>query len=359
MARNPKGSVAIETVENRIRLRWRWQGRQETIAIGAAGNKVVLTLAQKIARQIELDLLSGNYDSTKERYAVTERPKRSALELWDDFTVARGMQRDSKYRALRGYWLNDNKPVDRIGTEQAAIFLNKRIGGAISTRRSYRSLLSACWEWAKLEDPWKDIKLPKSPPPNPDPFLESEVKLILEGFAESYYRNFVIGLLTTGCRPGELAALTWGDILWTRDEIYIHKAWSTAEHRVKTTKTGKERFVPLLDVLRSLLEELLEYLKPEDAESDDLIFPGPEGAYLDTKNFLKRHWKPTLKRMGVRYRSTYRARHTVWSHSINDGMSIADAAKYAGNRPETMLRNYLGSVGKSKMTDLISDDDED
>jgi integrase len=197
--------------------------------------------------------------------------------------------------------------------------------------------------------------LEKAPPPNPDPFLEEEVKLILKGFEGSYYLNFVIALLTTGARPGELAALTWNDIRWASDEIHINKAWSITQHRIKVTKTGKERLVPLLDVLRSLLEEM----QSEETDKNDLIFPAPEGGYLDIKNFLRRHWKPTLERMNVRYRSTYKARHTVWSHSVKDGMSIVDAAKYAGNRPETMLRNYLGSVSKSKMTDLISRDDED
>lgn len=355
MARNSKGTVAIETINGtRLRLRWRWQGRQETIAVGPANDRAVRTLAEKLARQIELDILSGSYDPTKERYRIVESPKRSTVQLWDEFTSARGMGSDSKYKALRNFLLKDEKPIDRIGREQAEKFLNRLIGGAISTRRSYRSLLSACWQWAKLEDPWKEIKLPKSPSPNPDPFLESEVRLILEGFQNSYYLNFVIGLLTTGCRPGELAAITWNDIRWASDEIYINKAWSVSQHRVKATKTGKERLVPLLSVLRSLLEGL----QTEETDKADLIFPAPEGGHLDIKNFLRRHWKPTLLRMGVRYRSTYKARHTVWSHSVNDGMSIVDAAKYAGNRPETMLRNYLGSVTKSKMTDLISRDEE-
>jgi len=36
-------------------------------------------------------------------------------------------------------------------------------------------------------------------------------------------------------------------------------------------------------------------------------------------------------------------------------MPIAEAAKYAGNRPETMMRHYLGAVTQSEMPDLIGE----
>ncbi len=64
--------------------------------------KAVLVLAQKIAREIELDILSGNYDRTKEKYKATE-VRKSVLELWDGFTIARGMQGDAKYKSVRSH----------------------------------------------------------------------------------------------------------------------------------------------------------------------------------------------------------------------------------------------------------------
>ena len=189
MARNPKGAVAIEKRDGRLGLRWRVNGKRETLAIGRADDKAVVALAQKLARQIELDILSGNYDPTKERYQTIERRKRSVVELWDEFTAARGMGEDSKYKALRGHlskWGERVAPhgvrlIERVGTVQARGFLDK-VGGANSTKRSYLSLLSACWEWGQVEEnPWQSINLPKSESPDPDPFSQAEVDFNLEG----------------------------------------------------------------------------------------------------------------------------------------------------------------------------------
>lgn len=356
MARNPKGSVAIEDVNGRLRLRWRWQGRQESLAIGTSNNKAVRMLAEKLARQIELDILGGNYDPTKEKYRTTERKKKTILELWDSFTEARAMSHDVKYQNVRSHLTRwSETTIERVGTTQAKSFLD-RIGGKISTRRSYLTLLSACWDWGKIEEnPWKSIKLPKAERSNPDPFTQDEVDKILKQFEGDYYLNFVKGLLGTGCRPGELIALTWGDIAWAKEEIQFSKAY-TRDHELKSTKTGKTRTVPLSKSMLKFLKEI----KPAEATDSDLIFPGVRGGYLDIKNFLKRQWKPALQAAGVRYRSTYKNRHTVWSHAIREGMPIAEAAKYAGNRPETMVRHYLGSVSRSEMPDLLGNkDDED
>jgi hypothetical protein len=73
---------------------------------------------------------------------------------------------------------------------------------------------------------------------------------------------------------------------------------------------------------------------------------------------------PTLQKLGIRYRPQYNTRHTVWSHAIAGSedvppMPIAEAAKYAGNRPETMMRQYLGAVTQSEMPDLIGDTSTD
>ncbi len=49
MVRNPKGSVAIADVDGRLRLRWLWRGKQETLSAGPADDRAVMVLAQKLA----------------------------------------------------------------------------------------------------------------------------------------------------------------------------------------------------------------------------------------------------------------------------------------------------------------------
>jgi integrase len=179
-----------------------------------------------------------------------------------------------------------------------------------------------------------------------DPFTAAEVDRILAAFEGSFYLPFVKGLFATGCRPGEVAALTWADVQGV--DLIISKSWCDRSLRVKQTKTGRDRIVPITPGLRTLLRDL-ECGKNQE----DLIFPSRQNKHISAKSFLVRHWMPALKRAEVRYRSTYRTRHTVWSHAIDQGISIVAAAEMAGNSPTTMTRHYLGSVNRSELPDLL------
>ena len=172
---------------------------------------------------------------------------------------------------------------------------------------------------------------------------------IIAAFENTIYENYVKGLFAIGCRPGELSALAWGDVDLKNAKLHINKSWSDRQKRIKSTKTGRSRTVPLSDSVCRWLAEI----RPEDAEPEDLVCPSHFGQCINPCDFLSRFWKPKLKQIKVRYRPTYNARHTVWSHAIAQGMPVAEAAKYAGNSPETMIRHYLGSVTETKMPELF------
>ena len=53
--KNQKGSVTIENADQRIRLRWRYQGKRYSISLGSY-SKVNLRAAKKVVLQIELDM---------------------------------------------------------------------------------------------------------------------------------------------------------------------------------------------------------------------------------------------------------------------------------------------------------------
>lgn len=69
-------------------------------------------------------------------------------------------------------------------------------------------------------------------------------------------RAMLLILYYTGCRPGELAALTWNDI--QPEGITINKAvaWDHNQPEVKCTKTGIERIVPIPGIIFEELREL-------------------------------------------------------------------------------------------------------
>ncbi len=57
-----KGTVAIEKNDNRIRLRWSCESKRYCLSLGFSYTAVNLKVAEQKARQIELDILSGNFD---------------------------------------------------------------------------------------------------------------------------------------------------------------------------------------------------------------------------------------------------------------------------------------------------------
>lgn len=347
-----KALVKVEVFRERVRLRWTWQGKRRTLAIGP-NNPISLKVAESVAKQIEADILSRNFDSTLKKYRVQEVPKSiPAIELYSRYLARKFGDRrvPDKHKAVAKHLTVGFKKRSAAGiTARDAIEFMANLNCAVSTKSTYLSILREAWN-TEESNPWHLVTLERDDDrPLPDPFSHEEVEAILQGFADSYYLNYVKGLLGIGCRPGELSALQWGDIDFERREVAITKSWSDRTRETKSTKTGKIRRTPM----SGSFQQFLRSIQPEDCDPQALVFPGVKGGHLEAHNFLNRHWKPTLQRVGVRYRPTYNNRHTTWSNAIAQGMPIAEAAKYAGNRSETMMRHYLGAVTKSEMPDLF------
>jgi integrase len=344
--------VAIELFRERLRLRWSWQGKRMMLPIGPDG-PLTKKVAQTMAAQIEADIISRNYDPTLKKYRIQETKKAIAVvDLYQKHCAKKfsGQTTCSKHKALAGHIKRGfgARSAASVNEEDAIEFLDGLTCGN-STKNTYLIILRAAWKGID-SNPWLDVTVDRAEDaPEADPFTHDEVEKILAGFAGTHYLLYVKGLFGLGCRPGELSALQWDDIDFGRRLTTINKSWNDRTRKVKCTKTGKIRKVPM----GVRFEEFLREIQPKQFDPGTLVFPAVKGGHLEAHNFLNRHWKPTLEQVGVRYRPTYTTRHTVWSHAIAEGMPIAEAAKNAGNRPETMTRHYLGAVTQSAMPDLI------
>jgi len=61
--KSPKGAVSITNYKERIRLRWRYQGKRYSLSLGQY-DKINLKAAKKIVLQIELAMANGQFDDT-------------------------------------------------------------------------------------------------------------------------------------------------------------------------------------------------------------------------------------------------------------------------------------------------------
>ena len=93
------------------------------------------------------------------------------------------------------------------------------------------------------------------------------------------------------------------------------------------------------------------------------VFPDPKTGRRWTDDGTPRdtYWVPTLKRLGIRYRSPYQTRHTYATIMLMSGVTPAYAAKQMGHSIEQFLRTYSkwidggqNAVEMSKVEGLLS-----
>jgi integrase len=68
MPKTPKGNVAIKVSNDRLQLVYRYLGKRTYLSLGLPDSKVNRTYAQSIASKIQMDMLSGSYDTTQSKY---------------------------------------------------------------------------------------------------------------------------------------------------------------------------------------------------------------------------------------------------------------------------------------------------
>jgi integrase len=365
MAKRSKGGVSIYPERGRLRLRWSgWdaqgQSKRWSIAFGedTGFNR---NAAERLARQIEGDIASGNFDHSLRKYRASTEGGNDAPALGvlvDRYVAARFTAEQSssleRHRTLKNHLTRcfGSIEADEVGDRNAAYFVEylQQTQGGDSINHSL-TVLRSIWRWGIERgyvqvNPWLTQSVAVEPRQDARPFSLEEVRAIVAGFEGDYYQNFVRFLLGAGCRVGEAIALEWSAVNDDCSEIWFGRSWDAKGKRVKPTKTNEVRTVPMSPGIQTLLQE-----RRQTAESR-LVFPSPTSGYIDRQNFISRHWKPILTKLGVEYRTPYNSRHTRWSHEIAGGMDVAIAARYAGNRSRTMMERYLGATKRPPLMDL-------
>jgi integrase len=376
-----KGSVQIKTSNGRLQLVFSYAGRRHYLSLGFADTPQTRKFAEKRAREIELDILSGNFDSTLGKYKPqsslsTDAPEETKEELqplldqlWEKFLEYKRPQCSPstmrmQYRTFSGY-LRDLPTLD---LEQAVEIRDHILQNVpLNSAKRFIVRLSACCDWAIKsglisDNPFKgmasEIKLPKaasgSGMDDINPFTAEERDTILEAFEKdtacpkysrvkhSYYYSYIFFLFNTGCRPSEAVALQWKHIAADFRYVLFEQAVVESENGAvcKTgLKTQERRKFPCNVKLRQFLEST----KPKDCQPEGLIFPSPTGKWIDSNNFRNRIWRPVLEKMGIEYRKCYQTRHTFITLALEHGLDAKDVARLVGNSPEVIYKHYAGN----------------
>ena len=161
---------------------------------------------------------------------------------------------------------------------------------------------------------------------------------------EGPYRRIIEALAYTGCRLGEIAALTASDVDLARGLIRIARSLSPNPNGkliMGDTKSHRERVVPVLPQFRETLETAIQGKEPHQ-----LIFTGPRGGALDSGNLSRsiglRNWRNEVKIFppGAPKLHIHDLRHTAATLMCGAGIPVTVVKELLGHSSLAVTQLY-------------------
>lgn len=226
------------------------------------------------------------------------------------------------------------------------------------TVQRYRSVFYSILEKAFFNDliiknPFKKVLAPKMQKNQKveeiEPFSRTELSIILQN-SNGYMKNFIKLMVSTGMRPGEIIALKWEDIDFSKKIIKVEKTRLRSKKDTEpvdgyTKTSASDRKVDLLhNALKALdaQQELTGYQQYVFLNSSKNPFYNHDIVSLNFKNILKQS--------GVKERVLYNLRHTFASQMISQGIDIVWVSRMLGHKDVSItLKIY---------TKFIQEDDQ-
>lgn len=355
--RNRKGSVSIASRNGMLRLRWTYLGKEYQLALNLKNTPLNQQVARGKASEIERDIALGVFDGTKARYLPqkTEEPieQPSTLERWEQFIQHRRQSGTSeqsiasRYRPIAAHLKRFDREIDSALTALEFITQLRSVQSPRIANQNL-SLLRGFGEWlVKLDiltiNPFKEIAPLKVQDRSHDEIFEiDDIHRLMAAASQDkvliQYRDFILFLLNSGCRPSEAIGLRWEHVNFKRDEIHICESLSRSPNggRIRKGTKSHSRFIPMSTAIRSMLEG-----RASNATTlEGLIFTSPTGRPIDDHNFSQRIWRRLCDKAGIPYRSPYTARHSVVNHMLDSGATFHQVAYSLGNSARMISDTY-------------------
>ncbi len=354
-----RGSVAVIAEKDRgLRLRWRYQGKQYSLALGLPDSRVNRIQAESKAKLIEVDIQTGHFDSSLDRYRSREQLERKREQTGlRAKLVARVAKKYHPYdEALIGF-------IDQSGIQvESPSDADRFICWMRCNRNMKSSTLQRYLNTLKAVAPanFGHISIPQEREGIPVIYTLEQQQGILQFLKSSqeygYYHDLVKFFLLTGCRTSEALGLQWKHIDFDRKAIYLIESLATGRDGSlirKSTKTGKGRVFNMTDALESMLRERAELL---GRDPEGLVFPSPRGGIINRKNFARRCWRACLEAVGIEwvpYQTTqYKTRHSAISRALAAGVDPVAVAAQTGHDVRTLYENYAGVIRRVELPGL-------
>lgn len=358
-------STEVRGKKKRLYIRFRWRSRQyqkpsayycsgSTDKCKCRGCRSAEALDMEIKRKIDLgtfeisdyfpesksatsEQLEHIPDITFEEYAKQWLATKKSIVSWSTY---RGYESDVK--ALIGLF---NAPVKDITPKHIRLAIANLAGRVKPKTVKNRLLILHNILQTAVDDkiipvtPYQNIRLPKVIKQPVDPFDVGQVGLILDAFDRDHPEwacFFAIGFYS-GLRTGEIMALEWGDIDFTKNEISVSKTMSNGKLK-QGQKTGKSIVVDIIPQLMPYIRKHRQY-----TYLGDNLFIDKSGAAVTDYRTYARLWATVLKKLGLRYRQPYHMRHTFACMMLGAGEDLRWIARQLGHASLQMLFTTYGN----------------
>ncbi len=206
-----------------------------------------------------------------------------------------------------------------------------------------------------VADPTSGIVLPSKPQSKDLALTHEQVRRLADETANAAVRErsdtrpalaplaaMVRFLSYSGIRFGEAAALRVSDVDLAKHCVNVSKGITGVRGRGRVqgdTKTHQRRPVPILTAV--CVEELRQ--AAEGRDSDEFLFPGPDGGAMTVGWFRVRLDKAVAK-LGLDGVTPHTLRHTAGSLALSEGASVVTVQKLLGHRNATTTMNVYSHM---------------
>ena len=148
---------------------------------------------------------------------------------------------------------------------------------------------------------------------------DSDIQKLIAGATNKLTRDLITFLIYTGCRKGEALNLKWDDVDLQNNVIAI-----------KGTKTKYDRYIPISDALRSILDGI-------EKNQDSLYVFERNGAKLGD---FRRSFHTACRNAGLKDLHIHDLRHVFASKMVMNGTSLYITGELLGHRTTQMTKRY-------------------
>ncbi len=191
---------------------------------------------------------------------------------------------------------------------------------------------------------------------------QEQIRMFLNAVPDEYFA-FVATAVLTGARQGELIALRWTNVDFSRKLIRIEYSYNPLNGESDPKTDSGRRSILISDKLVEILQNHLEQVV---GAPGDLVFQNRAGHHINAQNMMSRVFYPTLKKAGLPRIRFHDLRHTYAAILITMGENIKFIQTQLGHASLSTTMDTYGHLlpeasrdfGKRLDSFIFSENDE-